>query len=53
MGAWLTCSWRVIPPPVTVTVAVLVNSLWFAVAFILNEPLPVRFTGVTFVIEIQ
>ena len=41
------------PPPVTVTVAVLVNSFWFAVAFILNDPSPVRLAGVIFDIDSQ
>jgi len=45
---WVTLIVRVIPPPVTVTVAVRLEMFGLAVTFSVNEPLPVRLEGETF-----
>jgi len=51
-GSCVTVSVRVgAPEAVAVIVPVLVAVPWLAVALTLNEPFPVRFAGVTFVID--
>ena len=53
VAACVTDNSRVIPPPVTLMVPVLSAPVLLAVAVILNEPLPVRLSGVTFEIVSQ